>query len=177
MKKIVCLSTLIFSALCFGHSFNESAFNQEHEGVRKHLFETGQIQYGLKEDSLFDCGKKIGQVAVSLRIFIENSERKIQIFFYSKNYQVEELFFLFDNQKIKIDCFKRDKIGIVPKEYFRFVGNISLDDYVEYFVKKKPSYVRFTMPEYSNKTFEVEILPDWQKNFDRMKVFFKVDPE
>ena len=88
--------------------------------------------------------------------------------------------------KIKFKSGNIVKLDIKPKTFSSKDGNtvfyfivceLSLQKYIDYFVKDMPTAIRVKIPQLGKSVFEINVDAPWKKSFDAMKPFFKLDNE
>lgn len=173
MKRITCLIAFVLAVHCFGHSFNEKAFQQKHKGIEKVIYEDGDVSYFPEKSYSFAIEGSQIKIGFTPRILIENKVKKIQIIFLSSKYPIKKLWIKHLNNWHEIPIRKND----VVDGSFRFIGEISLNDYIKFF-HSGCIEIKFYMPQYKTKTIELENPPKtWKDAFKQMEVFFKIDKE
>ena len=178
LKKIVTVIALSACYLCFANGFNQESLKNPPPGFDVVKYDDGDIIW---RPTLF-VHVIPPEIKTDLylgpRIFQDRGRLRIQIQFWNDKGVTERLSFTtIDRKKIAIPIKKNDIIEVRNKKYFRTIGELPLNQYIDYFVKTSPRFVEFKIPKVDSKTLQAELTENWKQLFELFKQFFKLDNE
>ena len=180
LKKIFVYAALIACCTCFAGGFNYETLKNPPANIFHAKTDSGSLVWMSKKYYSVRLPQYNCMVFFLSRIIQKDGKASCQIIFSNNREPISELFIKFKEGKIipirnlKSDIVQEDD----NQNYYRFVGNISVQEYIDYFVKNMPVAILFKMPKTSSDS-KLEILMDknWANAFNDMKPFFKLDNE
>ena len=178
LKKIVTVVALIVCGLCFADGFDYETLKNPPANIQFIDYKDGDVCYMPKERMIIPSLSKIDFMFFPNIIRISGNH-KCQIRFASSVGHATEFFIKFKSGNIV-------KLDIKPKTFSSKDGNtvfyfivceLSLQKYIDYFVKDMPTAIRVKIPQLGESVFEINVDAPWKKSFDAMKPFFKLDNE
>ena len=179
MKKFLTTIWATFTCcLCFADRLNCETLKNPPANIQFIDYKDGDVCYMPKERMIIPSLSKIDFMFFSNIIRI-SGKHKYQIRFASSVGYATEFFIKFKSGSIV-------KLDIKPKTFSSKDGNVifyfivcelSLQKYIDYFVKDMPTAIRVKIPQLGKSVFEINVDAPWKKSFDAMKPFFKLDNE
>ena len=178
LKKIVTVIALISCCLCFADGFNYEALKNPPKGIKVDRFDDGDIIWRINKIIAVIPEEIKTEFYVGPRILKDKGKLFIQILFWNDKGITERLSFTTtDGKKITIPIKKNDTFEEGGKTFFRFVGELPLNQYIDFFVKTSPRFVEFKVPKIHSNAIQAELTDNWKQSFELFKQFFKLDNE
>ncbi len=179
MKRLlVTIVALFVCCLCFADGFNYEALKKPPKGIKVVRFDDGDIIWRINKIIAVIPEEIKTEFYVGPRILKDKGKLFIQILFWNDKGITERLSFTTtDGKKITIPIKKNDTFEEGGKTFFRFVGELPLNQYIDFFVKTSPRFVEFKIPKVDSKTLQAELTDNWKQSFELFKKFFKLDNE
>ena len=179
MKKLfISLLALFVCSLCFANGFNQESLKNPPKGIKVARFDDGDIIWRINKIIAVIPEEIKTEFYVGPRIFQDRGTLRIQILFWNDKGITERLSFTTtDGKKITIPIKKNDTFEEGGKTFFRFVGELPLNQYIDYFVKTSPRFVEFKVPKIHSNVIQAELTDNWKQSFELFKQFFKLDKE
>ena len=180
LKKIFVCVALITCCTCFAGGFNFETLKNPPSNILHVKTDSGSLIWMSKKYYSVKLPQYNCMVFFLSRIIQKDGKPSCQVIFSNNREPISELFIKFKNGKTIPIC--KLKSDIVQEDdnqnYYRFVGELSVQEYIDCFVKKMPATILFKMPKTSTDS-KLEILMDknWINSFNDMKPFFKLDNE
>ena len=179
MKRLlVTIFALAVCCICFANGFNQESLKNPPKGFDVVKYNDGDIIW---RPTLFVHvipSEIKTDIYLGPRIFQDRGRLRIQIQFWNDKGVTERLSFTtIDRKKIAIPIKKNDSIEVRNKKYFRTIGELPLNQYIDYFVKTSPRFVEFKVPKIHSNVIQAELTDNWKQSFELFKKFFKLDNE
>ena len=178
LKKIFACVALIACCTCFADGFNYETLKNPPQGIKVVKYDDGDIIWRIEKIINIIPPEIKTEFYVGPRIFQDRGTLRIQILFWNDKGVIEKLSFTTtDGKKITIPIKKNDTFEERGKVFFIAAGELTLNQYIDYFVKTSPRFVEFKIPKVDSKTLQAELTDNWKQSFELFKKFFKLDNE
>ena len=178
LKKIFTIAALFFCCICFADGFNYEALKNPPPEIKVIKYDDGDIIWRIEKIINIIPPEIKTEFYVGPRIFQDRGALRIQILFWNDKGVIDKLSFTTtDGKKITIPIKKNDTFEERGKVFFRAVGELPLNQYIDYFVKTSPRFVEFKVPKIHSNAIQAELTDNWKQSFELFKKFFKLDNE
>ena len=178
LKKIFVCIALAVCCICFANGFNQESLKNPPKGFDVVKYSDGDIIWRPTLFVRVIPPEIKTELYLGPRIFQDRGRLRIQIQFWNDKGTTERLSFTTINgNKIVVPIVKNDIIEVRNKKFFRAIGELPLNKYIDYFVKTSPQFVEFKVPKIHPNTIQAELTDNWKQSFELFKQFFKLDNE